>query len=424
MNIAIKDRIEKIDQGIVPEGYKKTKVGIIPGDWEVKKLGDICEINKSNLSCKDNNSYYYYDLSSINNGIINKPKSKIKYDDLPSRARRVFKKGDILLSTVRPNLKGFGYVDFECVDSVCSTGFAVLGKKKGCSNKYIYYNLFTKAIENRINSLTVGSNYPALNITEVNNLQIPTPPLQEQEKIADILSTWDKAIENIEKLIKEKEMQKKGLMQELLTGETRLPGFNREWKEVKLGEVSERVTEKNKGKSKKILTISAQDGLVNQEKYYTKQIASKNLDDYIFLEKGDFAYNKSYSKGYPMGTIKMLELYEQGVVSSLYICFKAKENIFKNYLKQYFDANMFSHEVYKIAQEGARNHGLLNIGIRDFLNIKLNLPPLPEQKAIAEILSTADKEIVLLKKLLTNKKEEKKGLMQLLLTGIVRVQEV
>lgn len=421
MNSEIEKRIEQIDQGIVPEGYKKTRVGIIPEDWEVKKMGEISKINQNNIKTEDKNSYYYYDLSSIDNGSISKPKQLINYDELPSRAKRIFKKDDILFSTVRPNLKGFGYIDFEPINSICSTGFAVIESKENVDSEYVFNHFFTNKIENRINSLTVGSNYPALNVVEVKNLQIPIPEFNEQEKIADILSLWDEAIETTEKLIKEKEIQKKGLMQELLTGKTRLPGFDGEWEEVKLSDISERVKEKNNGKSNNVLTISAIDGLINQEKYFSKQIASKNLDNYTYLQKGDFAYNKSYSKGYLMGAIRSLDLYEEGVVSSLYICFRAKENVYRDYLNQYFYANMFNHEVFKIAQEGARNHGLLNIGIKDFFGIKLFLPPLSEQITIANILSDADKEIQLLKQLLENRKQEKKGLMQVLLTGIVRV---
>lgn len=194
-----------------------------------------------------------------------------------------------------------------------------------------------------------------------------------------------------------------------------------DWQVKKLGEISDRIKEKNKGKTNNVLTISAEHGLVNQEKYFTKQIASKNLDNYIYLDKGDFAYNKSYSKGFPMGAIKMLDLYEDGVVSSLYICFRAKENVCKNYLKQYFDANMFNHGVYKIAQEGARNHGLLNIGITDFFSVDLKLPPLQEQEKIADILSTCDKAIEKTEKLIEEKEKQKKGLMQELLTGKTRL---
>lgn len=194
-----------------------------------------------------------------------------------------------------------------------------------------------------------------------------------------------------------------------------------DWEVKKLGQVSKRIAEKNKGKTDNVLTISAQDGLINQEEYFTKQVASKNLENYTYLVKGDFAYNKSYSIGYPMGTIKRLELYEDGVVSSLYICFRAKEHVSVTYLQHYFNGNLFIKEIMKIAQEGARNHGLLNIGISDFFNIKLELPKLKEQEKIAEILSVWDKSIEKIEKLIKQKELQKKGLSQQLLTGETRL---
>lgn len=401
MSSSIKDRIDKIEQGIVPEGYKDTKVGIIPEEWEVKKLGEVCIINQSNINSNDIKSYHYYDLSSINNGIISKPKEKISYDNLPSRAKRIFKKNDILFSTVRPNLKGFGYIDFEPLDSICSTGFAVLENKKNSNNKYIFYNLFSKNVENKINSLTVGSNYPALNINDVNNLEIPTPPLQEQEKIADILSTWDKAIENIEKLIKEKEIQKKGLMQQLLTGERRLPGFSGEWEEVKLGEVS--VIETGNKDNKDNIPSGKYPFYVRSENIM--RIDTYAYDGEAILIPGD-------------GRIGEIYHYIDGKFNYHQRVYKISDfnKSMGKYVYYYFQENF-----YRQATKYTSKATVDSLRMEVFKDFKLNLPPLPEQKAIAEILSTADKEIELLKELLANKKEEKKGLMQLLLTGIVRV---
>lgn len=405
MNSLIKDRIDKIGQGIVPEGYKKTKIGIIPEDWNVEILEKLCTITTGNKDTQDKEDKGKNPFFVRSNNIerIN----SYSYD-----GEAILTAGDGVGTG-----KVFHYINgkFDYHQRVYC-----LNQFENVNGKYIYY-YFSENFIRQVVKYTAKTSVDSVRREMITKMNIPISKLKEQEKIANILSTWDKAIENIEKLIKEKEIQKKGLMQQLLTGETRLHGFTEEWKEVKLQEVTERITEKNNEKTDNVLTISAEDGLVNQEKYYTKQIASQNLDNYTYLKKGDFAYNKSYSKGYPMGTIKMLELFEDGVVSSLYICFESKDNVDKNYLKQYFDANMFNHGVYKIAQEGARNHGLLNIGIKDFFDIKLKLPQIEEQKAIAEILSTADKEIELLKQLLANKKEEKKGLMQLLLTGIVRV---
>ena len=152
-------------------------------------------------------------------------------------------------------------------------------------------------------------------------------------------------------------------------------------------------------------------------------MASDDKSNYFLLEKGDFAYNKSYSNGYPFGAIKRLTRYEVGIVSPLYICFRIKEgSVSGEYLEQYFEAGLMNHEIQAFAQEGARNHGLLNIAVDDFFNPKILLPSPEEQNAIAEVLSTADREVNLLRQDIEQEKQKKKALMQLLLTGIVRVK--
>lgn len=191
-----------------------------------------------------------------------------------------------------------------------------------------------------------------------------------------------------------------------------------EWEIVELKQIANRITRKNKETiSENVLTISAQYGLVSQTDFFNKKIASKNVEGYYVLEKNDFAYNKSYSKGYPMGAIKALELYDMGIVSSLYICFRFNTDLTAfEFIKQYFDSNLWFGEVEQIAQEGARNHGLLNVSVKEFFNIKVILPPLKEQQKIADILSTVDEQIENTDKLIDKTKELKKGLMQQLLT--------
>lgn len=166
-----------------------------------------------------------------------------------------------------------------------------------------------------------------------------------------------------------------------------------EWKKVKLGDLFERVTRKNTNlESDNVLTISAQYGLINQEEFFNKSVAGKNLKNYYLLRKGEFAYNKSYSVGYPMGATKMLEKYDEGIVSTLYICFRSKSDLVnKEYFKYYFESKQYYDELSKIAQEGARNHGLLNVSIEDFFNIKLKLPTYQEQKIISKIIEIIEK---------------------------------
>ena len=253
--------------------------------------------------------------------------------------------------------------------------------------------------------------------------KIILPPIEEQQKIAAILTTQDKAIKLKETRLAEKQRQKKYLMQQLLTGKKRLPGFSGERKANRLRNITTRHTKRNTIGNTNVLTISAQYGLINQAEFFNKAVASDDKSNYFLLEKGDFAYNKSYSNGYPFGAIKRLTRYEVGIVSPLYICFRIKEgSVSGEYLEQYFEAGLMNHEIQAFAQEGARNHGLLNIAVDDFFNSKILLPLPEEQTAIAEVLSAADREIDLLRQDIEQEKQKKKALMQLLLTGIVRIK--
>ncbi len=195
-----------------------------------------------------------------------------------------------------------------------------------------------------------------------------------------------------------------------------------EWEEERFKDKFSRLTRKNTEDNSNVLTISAQFGLINQESFFNKSIASENTTNYFLLRKGEYAYNKSYSNGYPYGALKRLEKYESGIVSPLYICFSAtEENKCPEFYIQYFEAGKMNPEIKAIAQEGARNHGLLNISVDDFFNAFIIVPSLPEQEKIAAILQTEDKVIALKEKLLEEKKKQKKYLMQQLLTGEKRL---
>ena len=250
-------------------------------------------------------------------------------------------------------------------------------------------------------------------------MKILLPPLDEQKKIAEILSTWDEAIN----LIESKKQFKKALMQNLLTAKIRFPQFKDEWKIIRLKKISSRVTSRNQdNRCQNVLTISAQSGLINQTDFFNKQVASKDLSSYILLKKGDFAYNKSYSTGYSFGAFKRLKFYEEGVASPLYIYFKFNDDVCSDFFEFYFDAGQANRQIKDIVQEGARNHGLLNLSIDDFFNIKIRIPNLNEQQKIAEVLTACDDEINLLNLKLENLKKQKQGLMQKLLSAKVRVK--
>ena len=185
-----------------------------------------------------------------------------------------------------------------------------------------------------------------------------------------------------------------------------------------MNDISSRITCKNKGNRPLIpLTISAQDGLINQYDYFDKQIASLNLSTYYILKKGQFAYNKSYSNGYPYGAIKRLERYDEGALSSLYICFELK-NIDSTFMCKYFDSNKWNYEVKLISGEGARNHGLLNLSPSDFFNIKLYVPTNKiEQLKIAKFIELVQMKIDVTRAKYDTLKKYKKGLLNSLLDG-------
>ena len=203
----------------------------------------------------------------------------------------------------------------------------------------------------------------------------------------------------------------------------RFPEFKGEWERKKLGEVAERVTTKNSIGIDNVLTISAQYGLLSQLEFFNKSVSAKDVTGYYLLSKDDFAYNKSYSNGYPMGAIKRLNRYENGVVSTLYICFRNKKDFDNSFAEQYFETGNQNIEIEKVAQEGARNHGLLNIGVKDFFDIQITIPTLPEQKRIASFFTALDQKIAELKQKKNLLENYKKGVMQKLFSQEMRFKD-
>ena len=202
----------------------------------------------------------------------------------------------------------------------------------------------------------------------------------------------------------------------------RFPEFKGEWEEKKLSDFMTRLTRKNSNnESSRALTISSVDGLIDQGEFFKKQIASKDTSGYYLLKNGDFAYNKSYSVGYDYGSIKRLDRYEDGVVSTLYICMTLTSDTNSDYLTHYFDSMKWNKSVSEISAEGARNHGLLNIPTESFFQTKHFLAPtLAEQQKIADFLSNVDSIITAETKILNTLQKRKKALMQKLFTRQLR----
>ena len=192
----------------------------------------------------------------------------------------------------------------------------------------------------------------------------------------------------------------------------RFPGFDEPWRVERLSDFADRVTRKNsKNETDLPLTISSKDGLVDQVSYFNKTVASKDMSGYYLLKNGEFAYNKSYSVGYDFGSIKRLDRYPMGALSTLYICFALKKHD-SDFIKAYFDSLKWYREIYMISAEGARNHGLLNVPTEEFFDTKHYLPEnTEEQRKIADFLITLERRIEAQQSLVDNLKKYKRGLL-------------
>jgi type I restriction enzyme S subunit len=408
-------------------GYQKTELGWIPEGWKPKYIEDIFKPRNENSN--DSEKFPLCSLT-IEHGLIDKTERFIREHLLKDKELNQYSlvyPNDILFNPM--NLR-FGAIARSKMDKiVCvSAYYNVLYLQDDKNDVRFFEYLFkSEKLIDKYDKIAIGSlaEKRRVHLNIFNNIKIFIPEQKEQQKIAEILSCWDESIAKTENLINTKTKLKKSLMAKLLTGKLRFGEFSAEkWKKYKLSDLFERVTRKNTENNTNVLTISAQQGLISQEEFYKKRIASADTSHYLLLKKGEFAYNKSYSTGYPMGAIKKLDRYESGVVSSLYICFAPKsDDICSSFFDHYFEAGLLNNEIQNIAQEGARNHGLLNIGINEFFNTLLKIPPsIEEQKKIAAVLNACDKEIELLNRQLDKLKDQKKGLMQRLLTGQVRVK--
>ncbi|EAD1175320.1 restriction endonuclease subunit S [Listeria monocytogenes] len=216
--------------------------------------------------------------------------------------------------------------------------------------------------------------------TDLKQVKLSYPTFNEQEKIGSFFRQLDNAIALHQRKLDTLKRMKKGFLQQMFpNNEEEIPNvrftdFDAMWEQRKLKSITEKITRKNKELESTLpLTISAQDGLIDQNEYFNKIVASRNIRGYFLVKNGEFAYNKSYSKGYPWGVVKRLDNYDMGVLSTLYIIFKPIK-INSDFLTKYFDSTYWYRAVSQFATEGARNHGLLNIAASDFFEIELNIP--------------------------------------------------
>jgi len=404
------------------QGYKKTKLGWIPDDWDICSIGKFGKIITGSTPSTKNKENYGDEYPFISpadiqyNKYINDTRKKLSEQGY--KLSRSISQGAILFVCIGSTI---GKVGIASEDSATNQQINSIEVNRQNHNEYVFYELLSNS--SRIKRYAGEQAVPIINKSAFSKFLIRKPPIPEQKKIAQILSTWDKAIEKTNQLIEQKKLLKKGLMERLLTGKVRFEEFeDEEWEATEFRNIITRIKRKNKQGNDNVVTISAQRGFVKQENFFKKRVASKTLNNYYLVKRGEFAYNKSYSKGYPMGAFKRLDDFDYGVVTTLYICFAINEGHNSDFFLHFFEAGMMVRGLSKIAQEGGRAHGLLNIRISDFMKLKLTIPSLKEQQKIASVLNLFEKDILKHESYLEDLQQQKRGLMQQLLTGATRLK--
>jgi type I restriction enzyme S subunit len=389
------------------------------GEWGEKKLENVCSFFSGGTPTSTKREYYTGNIPFIGSGNIfdSSVEKYISEKAFKNSSAKIVGVGDILYA-----LYGANSGDVAISKLYGAINQAILCIRTEEEKKFLY-QVLTHKKESIVRTYLQGGQ-GNLSAKIVKKIKIRFPKKEEQQKIANFLSAIDKRIQTLVKKKTLLEQYKKGGMQKIFKQELRFKDDTSatlvasdgkafpEWNKVQLSDIAERVKAKNKIDNQNVLTISAQLGLVSQLEYFNKSVSAKNLKGYYLLERNDFAYNKSYSKGYPMGAIKRLDKYDLGVVSTLYICFRFNEKVSHNFMEHYFDAGLQNRAIEKVAQEGARNHGLLNIGVNDFFEINLKIPSLVEQTKVANFLSAINENIELVTKKIEHTKTYKKGLLK------------
>ena len=381
--------------------------------WEQRKLTNLCEkfTDGDWIEAKDQSDSGVRLVQTGNVGVteyLDKPNNKkwISFETFEQLHCEEVYPGDILISRlpepagracIMPNL---GTKMITAVDCTIVRPNAVT------STRFLLQYLSSQAYFDAVNTCLAGGTRQRISRGNLAQFNVPIPSSKiEQEKIGEVLEKLDTLITlhqrkyeklvNIKKSMLDKMFPKNGAS----VPEIRFKGFTDPWEQRKLGELVDRVVRKNTNNESTLpLTISAQYGLVDQITYFNNRVASRDVSNYYLVLNGEFAYNKSTSDGYPFGAVKRLDLYEKGVLSTLYIVFapKKEQQIDSDYLTVFFDTDRWHKGVAERAAEGARNHGLLNISAEDFFDIDLSVPKdIVEQKQIGAFIRQLDNLITL-----------------------------
>lgn len=421
MTPEIKRRIEQLRRSSIPEGYKKTKAGILPADWDLHMLGECLSRVEKPVEVKPNELYTQIGIRSHGKGIFYK--EPVTGSALGNKAVFWIEPDCFIVNIVFAWEQAIGKTTQSEVGMIGSHRFPMYRPVNDRVDiDYLISYFLTKRGTDILEAASPGGagRNKTLGQERFLKSKIVLPPIEEQQKIAAILTTQDRVIELKEKRLAEKQRQKKYLMQQLLTGKKRLPGFSGEWKNIKLCEVLSERKEKNVEQNLRICSVAVQKGVVDQVEHLGRSYAANDTSNYSVAHYGDIIYTKSPTGDFLYGIVKQNLLQETVAVSPLYGVFTPLTFGLGYFLHTYFQSAICARNyLLPIVQKGAKN--TINITNDTFISSKLYLPlDVEEQKAIADTFIAADREIDLLRQDIEQEKQKKKALMQLLLAGIVR----
>lgn len=419
MTPEIKQRIDKICHGEVPEGYQRTFLGIAPKSWDKLRIDKICRLSSGSTPRRDAVENFAGDILWVTSGelkrrTIEDTREKISETAVVNSHLEIYDPGTVVIAIYGLEAAGIrGTVSIIGKQCTISQACMAFTEFKGIDNEFFYYWYLN-------NGQVIGLRYAQgtkqqnLSTDIVGSFPICFPSQGEQQRIASILTTQDKVIELKEKRLTEKQRQKKYLMQQLLTGKKRLPGFYGAWSFPKAKELFQSVSDKEHNGDLAVLSSTQDRGIVprNEVDIDIKYDAC-SLVNYKKVSKGNFVISlRSFQGGIEYSTYT-------GLVSPAYTVLSSRKEISDGYYKQFFKSTDYINRL-NVAVYGIRDGK--QISYEDFGRLRIPYPPIKEQDAIAEVLSTADHEINLLQQDIEQEKQKKKALMQLLLTGILRVK--
>lgn len=391
---------------------------------KVVAIKSIADVSSGNTPSRRKSEYWngsipWITTGELESGYVTASKECVTEKALKETALKLYHKGTVLIAMYGQG-KTRGTAAVLGIEATVNQACAALTVHSGCP-KFLFYQLQNSY--HSIRKLSNTGNQENLNAEIIKNFKIPWPDELEQQKIATILSTQDKVIELKEKLLVQKQQQKKYLMQQLLTGKLRLPDVNGEWASIKLKELLIERNEKNVEQNHRICSVAVSKGVVDQIEHLGRSYAAADTSNYGVAHYGDIIYTRSPTGDFSLGIIKQNRMRENVAISPLYGIYKPISFSTGYLLNIYFESTINTKNyLTPIVQKGAKN--TIAISNSAFLENKIFFPmDEATQSRIAKVFELSDHEIDLLQKSIEAEKQKKKALMQLLLTGKVRVKD-